>query len=149
MSEKTEKELEKERKKPKLPRITVSLDEFDELIISKLKGFEGQTKSEVIRSIVKKWIGMNSETIQTVYGIKFEDVRREIQLLQDERELKNKVDKLPHFFKRISKIEIDRLASQLDLNSQTLINLILENGDALEKDKNLKLIIDGEYIVKG
>jgi hypothetical protein len=149
MPEKTEKELERERKKPKLPRVTVSLDEFDELIISKLKGFEGQTKSEVIRSIVKKWIGMNSETIQKVYGIRFEDVRREIQLLQDEKELKNKVDKLPFFFKRISKIEIDRLASQLDLNSQTLINLILENGDALEKDKDLKLIIDGEYIVKG
>jgi hypothetical protein len=148
MSPETDKELEKERKKPKLPRITVSLDEFDELLISKLVGFEGQTKSEVIRSIVKKWIGINSETIQKVYGVKFEDVRREIQLLQDEQELQEKIEKLPHFFKRINKIEIDRLSSQLDLNSQTLINLILENGDMLEK-KGLNLIIDGEFIIKG
>ena len=147
MPPKTNEELEKERKKPKLPRITVSLDDFDELVISKLVGFEGQTKSEVIRSIIKKWIGTNSETIQRVYGIKFEDVRREIQLLQDEKQLQEKIEKLPQFFKRINKIEIDRLSSQLDLNSQTLVNLILENGDHLEK-KGLNLVIDGEFIIK-
>ncbi|NHJ24179.1 MAG: hypothetical protein EAX89_06370 [Candidatus Lokiarchaeota archaeon] len=147
MPPKTKEEIEKERKKPKLPRITVSLDDFDELIISKLVGFEGQTKSEVIRSIIKKWIGTNSETIQRIYGIRFEDVRREIQLLQDEEQLQEKIEKLPQFFKRINKIEIDRLSSQLDLNSQTLVNLILENGDQLEK-KGLNLVIDGEFIIK-
>ena len=147
MSSKTKKELENERKKPKLPRVTVSLDEFDEKIISKLVGFEGQNKSEVIRSILKKWIGENSSKIQSVYGIMFEDVRREIQLDQDVKEIEAKIEKLPIFFKRIQRIEIDRLAGQLDLNSQTLINLILENGDQLEK-KGLNLIIDGEHIIK-
>ncbi|MHA1350743.1 MAG: hypothetical protein ACTSPZ_07930 [Promethearchaeota archaeon] len=32
MSSTSDKELEKERKKPKLPRTTVSLDKFDDLI---------------------------------------------------------------------------------------------------------------------
>ncbi|MFX0037644.1 MAG: hypothetical protein ACFE9I_18645 [Candidatus Hermodarchaeota archaeon] len=86
-------------------------------------------------------------TIQDVYGIKFEDVRRDIQIMEDEEKLKEIIGKLPQFFKRISKIEIDRLAGQLDINSQTLINLILKNGDTLEQ-KGLNLVIDGEYIIK-
>jgi hypothetical protein len=147
MTSEEEKKAERERKRPKLPRTTVSLDIFDDLIIDKLVGFEGQNKSEVIRSIVKKWIGVNAERIQEVYGIKFEDVRREIQLFEDDEKIKKKIDKLPQFFKRITKIEIDRLAGQLDINSQTLINLILENGDLLEK-KGLSLLIDGEYVIK-
>ena len=147
MSPNEDKEAERIRKRPKLPRTTVSLDIFDDLIIDKLIGYEGQNKSEVIRSIVKKWIGTNAERIQEVYGIKFEDVRREIQLFEDDDKIKKKIDKLPQFFKRITKIEIDRLAGQLDINSQTLINLILENGDLLEK-KGLSLLIDGEYVIK-
>ena len=138
---------EKERKKPKKPRTMVSLDKFEDLIIDKLVGFEGQNKSEVMRSIIKKWIGLNAKTIQDIYGIKFEDVRRDIQILEDEEKLKEIIEKLPQFFKRISKIEIDRLAGQLDINSQTLINLILKNGDTLEQ-KGLNLVIDGEYIIK-
>ncbi len=147
MSSTSEKELEKERKKPKLPRTTVSLDKFDDSIIEKLVGYEGQNKSEVIRSIVKKWIGENADTIQSVYGVIFGDVRREIKLIDDRAELEEKIEKLPQFFKRINKIEIDRLAGQLDINSSVLINLILENGDKLE-GKGLNLLIDGTYIVK-
>ena len=74
-------------KAPKLPRITVSLEEFPEKIIGKLVGFEGQTKSEVIRNIVKVWIRANSDKIQNVYGIKFQDVRRELELIKEEKQL--------------------------------------------------------------
>ncbi|MHA1487887.1 MAG: hypothetical protein ACTSSC_12050, partial [Promethearchaeota archaeon] len=69
------------------------------------------------------------------------------KLIDDKAELEEKINKLPQFFKRIKKIEIDRLAGQLDINSSVLINLILENGDKLE-EKGLSLLIDGVYILK-
>lgn len=134
-------------KAPKLPRITVSLEEFPEKIIGKLVGFEGQTKSEVIRNIVKVWIGANSDKIQNVYGIKFQDVRRELELIKEEKDITKIIKDLPKFFKRIKKITIERLAGQLDLNTETLVNLILNYGDNLEKE-GLNLQIDGEFIVK-
>ncbi len=132
---------------PNKPKITVSLDEFNAKIVEKLVGFEGQNKSEVIRSILKMWINENSSKIQSVYGVMFEDVRRELRIEEDDKNLQEKILKLPAFFKRIQKIEINRLANHLDLNSQNLINLILENGDQLE-EKGLNLIIDGEHIIK-
>jgi len=58
------------------------------------------------------------------------------------------MNKIPQLFKRIkNKIEIIQLAELLDINPKTLTNLILLQGDDLEK-KGLNLQIDGEFIVK-
>jgi len=138
---------EKERKKPKLPRVTVSLDEFDELIISKLVGFEGHNKSEVIRHILKKWIGANTEKIQNTYGIKFKEVRRELKIKTIEEEAQKIKEELLHLFKRIKRFEIEKLADRFDIPSDILIDIINDHGDELEKE-GLNLQIDGNYVLK-
>jgi len=147
MSSNSDIDTEKERKKPKLPRITVSLDEFDELLISKLVGYEGQNKSEVIRTILKKWIGANTDIIQNTYGINFSDIRRELQIEVIEEEKEQVIERLIHLFKRIRRFEISKLADKMEIPYDTLIDIITDYGDELEA-KGLNLEIDGNYVVK-
>ncbi len=138
---------EKERKKPKLPRITVSLDKFDELLVTKLVGYEGQNKSEVIRHIVKKWIGENSEKIQNTYGIKFSEIRRELQMKTIKEEKEKALEMLLRLFKRTRRFEIEKLADRLGIPSAILIDIINDYGDELE-NRGLNLTIDGDFVIK-
>ena len=142
-----ESDAEKERKKPKLPRVTVSLDFFDDLLVSKLVGYEGQSKSEVLRHILKKWIGKNAEIIQNTYGIKFSEIRRELQMKTIVEEKEKAIEKLLKLFKRIKRYEIEKLADRLIIPSDLVIDIINEYGDELEK-KGLNLEIDGDYVLK-
>jgi len=148
LEEERKKDLEKERKKPKLPRITVTLDIFSEKIIIKMAEFKGTTRSEIIRDILSKWIESNPEIIKSNYNVNYEDLRREIELEREVKDFNEIINKIPPFFKRIkNKIEIEKLADLLDINSKTLTNFILLHGDDIEK-KGLNLQIDGDYIVK-
>jgi hypothetical protein len=140
-------ELEKERKKPKLPRITVSLDEFDEIIVSKLVGYEGQNKSEVIRHILKKWISDNTEKIQNTYGIKFSEVRRELQMKGVREEKEKSMELLLNLFKRVKRFEIEKLADRLEIPSAIFIDIINDYGDELET-RGLNLVVDGDFVIK-
>jgi len=140
-------DAEKERKKPKLPRITVSLDYFDDLLVNKLVGYEGQSKSEVLRHILKKWIGENSEKIQNTYGIKFSEIRREIQMKTIKEEKEKTIEKLLKLFKRIKRFEIEKLSDRLEITSAIIIDIINDYGDELE-DLGLNLVIDGDFIIK-
>ena len=76
------------------------------------------------------------------------DLRREIEMESELRDLKDIVKKLPIMFKRIKKkIEIERLADLLDINSKSLTNFILFQGDELQKE-GLSLQIDGDFVIK-
>jgi len=144
----SESDLEKERKKPKLPRLTVTLDLFSEKIITKMADFKGTTKSEIIRDILSKWIEANPDIIKENYNVNYIDLRREIEIESEIRDLKDIVKKLPVMFKRIKKkIEIERLADLLDINSKSLTNFILFQGDELQKE-GLSLQIDGDFVIK-
>lgn len=147
MSSNNDIDSEKERKKPKLPRITVSLDKFDELLVTKLVGYEGQNKSEVIRHIVKKWIGENSEKIQDIYGIKFSEIRRELQMKTIKEEKEKALEMLLRLFKRTRRFEIEKLADRLGIPSAILIDIINDYGDELE-NRGLNLTIDGDFVIK-
>ena len=147
MTSNNEIDAEKERKKPKLPRTTVSLDYFDDLLVKKLVGYEGQSKSEVLRHILKKWIGENSEKIQNTYGIKFSEVRREIQMKDLIEEKEKSIETLLKLFKRIKRFEIEKLADRLDIPSAIIIDIINDYGDELE-NKGLNLVIDGDFVIK-
>lgn len=148
MPSESESDLEKERKKPKLPRLTVTLDLFSEKIITKMAGFKGTTKSEIIRDILSKWIEANPDIIKENYNVNYMDLRREIEMESELRDLKDIVKKLPIMFKRIKKkIEIERLADLLDINSKSLTNFILFQGDELQKE-GLSLQVDGDFIIK-
>ena len=79
-------------KAPKLPRITASLDEFDAKIVENLVGYKGQNKSEVIRVIIKEWTAQNTEVIQNEYGISLRDIRKEIELKKENKEMKDLIE---------------------------------------------------------
>lgn len=147
MTSNNEIDAEKERKKPKLPRTTVSLDYFDDLLVIKLVGYEGQSKSEVLRHILKKWIGENSEKIQNTYGIKFSEIRREIQMKTIKEEKGKTIEKLLKLFTRIKRFEIEKLSDRLELTSAILVDIINDYGDELE-ELGLNLVIDGDFIIK-
>ena len=134
-------------KSTNLPRITVSLDPFDDAIINQMAEEMSKSKSEILRNIINEWIISNPDTLKLKYGIIFEDVRREIQIKNDERNIEDDVKKLISFFKRVNSIEIDRLAEKLSMSSKTLLDLLEEHGDELE-NKGLNLQIDVNIIKK-
>ncbi len=134
-------------KSSNLPRITVSLDPFDDAIINQMAEEMSKSKSEILRNIINEWIISNPDTLKLKYGIIFEDVRREIQIKNDERNIEDDVKNLISFFKRVNSIEIDRLAEKLSMSSKTLLDLLEEHGDELEK-KGLNLQIDVNIIKK-
>jgi len=136
-----------ESKSSTLPRITVSLDHFDETVINLMAEKMGKSKSEILRNIINEWIIKNPDTLNSKYGIISVDVRREIQLRNNERKIDDDLNQIINFFKRVKSIEIDRLAEKLVMSSKTLMDIIDECGDDLEQ-KGLKFGIEGNLIVK-
>ncbi len=134
-------------KSSNLPRITVSLDHFDETVIKLMAEKMGKSKSEILRNIINDWIITNPDTLNSKYGIESVDVRREIQLRNNEREIQDDLEQIISFFKRIKSIDMDRLAEKLVMSSKTLMDILDEYGDVLEQ-KGLKLGIEGNLIVK-
>ena len=136
-----------ENKSSNLPRITVSLDHFDETVIKLMAEKMGKSKSEILRNIINDWIITNPDTLNSKYGIESVDVRREIQLRNKEREIEDDLEQILNFFRRVKSIDIDRLAEKLIMSSKTLMDILDEYGDELEH-KGLKLGIEGNLIVK-
>ena len=136
-----------ENKSSNLPRITVSLDHFDETVIKLMAEKMGKSKSEILRNIINDWIISNPDILNSKYGIESVDVRREIQLRNKERKIEDDLDQIVNFFRRIKSIDMDRLAEKLVMSSKTLMDIIDEYGDLLEQ-KGLKLGIEGNLIVK-
>jgi DNA-directed RNA polymerase subunit L len=136
-----------ESKSSSLPRITVSLDHFDDTVINLMADKMGKSKSEIIRNILNEWIISNPDVLNSKYGIVPVDVRREIQIRNKERNVEDDLEKIVKFFKRIKSIEIDMLAEKLVMSSKTLMDLIDDYGDELEK-KGLKINIERNLIHK-
>ena len=136
-----------ENKSSNLPRITVSLDHFDETVIKLMAEKMGKSKSEILRNIINDWIITNPDTLNSKYGIESVDVRREIQLRNKERKIDDDLEQIMNFFKRVKSIDIDRLSEKLVMSSKTLMDILDEYGDVLEQ-KGLKLGIEGNLIVK-
>ncbi|MFX1276943.1 MAG: ribbon-helix-helix protein, CopG family [Promethearchaeota archaeon] len=130
-----------------LPRITVSLDPFDDAIINRMAEEMSKSKSEILRNIINEWIISNPDTLKLKYGIIFEDVRREIQIKNEERNIEDDIKNIINFFKRVNSIEIDRLAEKLTMSSKTLLDLLEDRGDELEK-MGLNLQIDVNIVKK-
>ncbi|MFX1590733.1 MAG: ribbon-helix-helix domain-containing protein, partial [Promethearchaeota archaeon] len=63
-----------ERKKPKMDRITVSLDEFDYKVITKMAQNRNIPLSEATRIAVHSWIETNPEILKRNYGVDIQDV---------------------------------------------------------------------------
>ena len=70
----------KENKSLNLPRITISLDHFEKIIIHLMAEKMGKSKSEILRNIINDWIITNPDILESKYGINLDDVMRENQL---------------------------------------------------------------------
>lgn len=130
-----------------LPRITVSLDHFDETVINLMAEKMGKSKSEILRNIINDWIITNPDILNSKYGIESVDVRREIQIRNKERKIEDDIEQIISFFKRVKSIEMDRLAEKLVMSSKTLMDILDEYGDIMDQ-KGLKLGIEGNLVVK-
>ncbi len=131
----------------KLPRISVSLDLFDETIISMMAEKRGKSKSESVRSIVSQWILSNSSLLKEQYSIDTEQVSKELEIKDMDQYLENKIEKLVSFSKNFDNIDIGLLAETLDISKKRLTEMIFVNADKLA-NKGVKLRIDGNQIVK-
>ncbi|MGQ4875442.1 MAG: ribbon-helix-helix domain-containing protein [Promethearchaeia archaeon] len=134
-------------KSSNLPRITVSLDPFDDTVINMMATKTGKSKSEILRTIITQWIESNPDTLKSKYMIDFDDVRREMQIKNQERNIEDDLNELIRFFKRVKSIDIDRLAEKLTMSTKTLLDILDKYGDDLEK-RGLNLIIEGNLVIK-
>lgn len=130
-----------------LPRTTVSLDPFDNEVIQKMADEINKSKSEILRNIINEWIISNPGTLQAKYGINFKDIKREIQLKNDERTIDDDINEIVGFFKRTKSIEIDRLAEKLEMSPKTLTDLLDKYGDQIE-EKGLNFRFEADLIIK-
>ncbi|KKN10641.1 hypothetical protein LCGC14_1034540 [marine sediment metagenome] len=128
-------------------KISQAKNKFSDLLVSKLVGYEGQSKSEVLRHILKKWIGENTQIIQNTYGIKFSEIKRELQMKTIMEEKEKALEVLLRLFKRIKRFETEKLAVRVNIPSDVVIDIINDYGDELER-KGLNLEIDGDFVIK-
>ena len=131
-----------------LPRITVSLDLFDETVISMMVNKRNKSKSETIRSIINQWIMTNSNILKEQYGIETEEVSREIEIKDKSKFLDDKIKKLISYSDKIKhSIDAQLLADTLDISKRMLMQIIFDHADKL-KEKKINLNIEGNLIIK-
>jgi hypothetical protein len=124
---------------PSSPRVTVSLDIFDDKIISEMSKYRDSSKSEIIRNIIHQWIEENPDTLKNNYGVNFKDINKEILIETKGITIPSLIDKLPGLFDTIENISIEELADYLEVDQKTIQNLLFKHGSELkEKGLNLK-----------
>lgn len=125
-------------KMPSSPRVTVSLDIFDDKVISEMSKYRDTSKSEIIRNIIHQWIEENPDTLRTNYGINFRDINKEIIIESKGITIQGLIEKLPSLFKTIESIALEELADFLEVDQKTIKNLIFEHSADLQ-EKGIKL----------
>lgn len=138
---------ENERKKPKMDRITVSLDEFDYKVINKMAQNRNIPLSEATRIAVHSWIENNSDILKRNYGVDIEAVTEEIALESITASVNEIINKLPQIFNLVEDISLDDLAEHLNINVKAIKNLIFSHGDKIRK-AGLNLKYKGDRIYK-
>ncbi len=135
----------------KTVRITTTLDYIDSKIINNLIGTFGRSQSGVISYIIKDWVKVNSDLLRLSYGIDIAGIRHELkptkEISIDEQIQSRLFNDLPLRFKRMKKYNFEKLATLLNVHSETLIDFITINGDELEQI-GLNLQIDGDFVVR-
>jgi len=136
-----------ERKKPKMDRITVSLDEFDYKVITKMAQNRNIPLSEATRIAVHSWIEANPEILKRNYGVTIEDVTEEIALESITASVDEIVGKLPPVFNLVEDISLEDLSEHLGVNIKAVKNLIFTQGDMIKK-AGLNLKYKGDRVYK-
>ncbi|MFX1321631.1 MAG: hypothetical protein ACFFAQ_08305 [Promethearchaeota archaeon] len=127
-----------------MPRITVSLDLFDETIISMMAKKRRKSKSEAVRFIVTQWISSNSNLLKEQFGIDTEHVSKELEIEDIDDFIKEKIKQLMEFSKTFKSIDIDLLAESLEMSRKRLVEIIFKHHDKFE----IELRIEGNQVIK-
>lgn len=128
---------------PSSPRITVSLDIFDDKVISKMSEYRDTSKSEIVRNIIHQWIEENPDTLKNNYGVSYKEINKEILVETKEITIEGLIEKLPEMFEMIESISLEELADYLEVDQKTIKKLIFKHGQEL-KEKGLDLkYVDG------
>jgi len=124
----------------------VSLDIFDDKVVSEMSKYRDTSKSEIIRNMVHQWIEENPDTLKNNYGVNFNDINKEILTESKGITIQGLTEKLPSIFNTIERISIEELADYLEVDQKTIKNLVFKHGTEL-KEKGLDLKYD-EGIIK-
>ncbi|MHA1932035.1 MAG: hypothetical protein ACW96X_05815 [Promethearchaeota archaeon] len=132
------------KKSPELYRITLSLDAFNNKIITLISERKQEFRSEIVRDIVHGWIKKNSDILKSNFDIDRNEVIKEIEL---NKEIQNTIQKLIDYSDAINKIDLETLAKLMGVNNKVLEDIILVHNDKLEK-LGIKLSIKDNLIIK-
>ncbi len=138
---------ENEKKKPKMDRVTVSLDEFDYKVISKMAKNRNIGLSEATRIVIHNWIETNPDKLRTNYGVDINELTEQIALasmIDSESEI---IKKLPQIFQLVDDISLKDLADHLEINVKAVKHLFFTQGEKIKK-LGINLKFKGDRIYK-
>jgi hypothetical protein len=136
-----------EAKKPKMDRITVSLDEFDYNVISNMSNNRNISLSEATRLVIHDWIENNSAKLKDNYGVDVKTITQEIALASMIDNIDEIIDKLPQIFQLVDDISLSDLAEHLKINVKAVKHLLFTQGERIRKS-GLNLKYKGDRIYK-
>lgn len=132
---------------PSSPRITVSLDIFDDKVINKMSEYRDTSKSEIVRNIIHQWIEDNPDTLENNYGINFKEINKEILVETRDKSIEDLKAELLSMKEMLKRISIEELADILEVDQKTAKKLIFEHGPEL-KEEGLNLQYNNGIIEK-
>ena len=155
MPSKTVIDDENEKKKPKMDRITVGLDEFDYKVISKMAQNRNIPLSEATRIVVHSWIESNPEILKRNYGVNVEEITEEIALESAEISIDKRlqpyeeaiINELPQLFEMVDDVGLEDLADQFEVSVKAIKNIIFTHSNHIKK-VGLNLKYKGDRIYK-
>jgi predicted house-cleaning noncanonical NTP pyrophosphatase (MazG superfamily) len=130
---------------PSSPRITVSLDIFDDKVINKMSEYRDTSKSEIVRNIIHQWIEESPDLLEKNYGISFKEINKEIKLETSDKTMEDLKEKLLSMKEMLKRMSIEDLADILEVDQKTAKKLIFNHGPEL-KEKGLILQYDNGII---
>ena len=136
-------------------RITASLDLVDFVVVDRLIGIEGSSRSNVIAHIIKDWIKANSEKVKKDWGIDLVEIRRKV--IAEERGLPRKKElkeldeeilkRVVEFFEMADDSTFEELADYANIDRKSVRDLIIGHKKKLEEN-GLNLILTGGRLKK-
>jgi len=145
---------EKKEKRSNLTRVTAGLDDFDYKVVNRMASKRAVSLSEVVRTIIHKWIEGNPQLLNDNYGINFREITEEIERktyeISIDKELKlfekDIINELPDFFEMVEEVSVNDIAQHFEVDKTVIKRIIFTHGKEIKKiGINLKLKNDIIY----
>ncbi|MHA2181229.1 MAG: hypothetical protein ACXAAH_07380 [Promethearchaeota archaeon] len=131
----------KEDTEEKQNRVTVTLDKFDRIVISKMAAYRNTSLSRIMQNMAHTWIEENPEVLKTNYGIDVREISERLAmettsiLLDKTMKSYEKaiINELPQFFELVDDVSIEDLAEQFDVSEKAIKNIIFIHGKEIKQ----------------